>query len=445
MLQRVLIPNRGVVARRIVRACRKLGIQSVICHSDLDAQTPAVEEADEAVRLPGYRAQDTYLNSHLILETAKKLRADAIHPGYGFLAESSSFAEDVDSAGVSFIGPSSDWIKRMSVKTEARSSMSKLGIPVHEGSGLLQNEDCIRDFVEQVGLPIVLKPAAGGGGIGMFVVHEEDEITVKFQQAQSLAKSGFADDSLYAEKYLSKPRHIEFQVVADGSHCAMLGARECSIQRRHQKLIEETPVPGDLDKQLVEIEPQLTSAIRDYDSIGTVECLHAHGKFGFLEMNTRLQVEHGVTEEAHDVDLVAIQLQIAAGDSLDRLDLGSKAPVRHAVEARLYAEDSNRMLPSTGKLNVFHPVSFEGVRIEVGYRAGNYITPYYDPLLAKIIGTGSSREQAIARTSIALKAFEVEGVSTNSELLQYVLGSEPFILGQIHTGLLEQLHSRFSH
>ncbi|MYD80676.1 MAG: biotin carboxylase [Gammaproteobacteria bacterium] len=444
MHQRVLIPNRGVIARRIVRACRKLGIQSVVCHSDLDAQTPAVEECDQAVRLPGYQAKDTYLNSHLVLETAKKCRADAIHPGYGFLAESSSFAEDVETAGISFIGPSSDWIKRMSVKTEARSSMSKLGIPVHEGSGLLQNEDCIRDFVGQVGLPIVLKPAAGGGGIGMFVVHEEDEIAIKFQQAQPLAKSGFADDSLYAEKYLSKPRHIEFQVVADGSDCSILGVRECSIQRRHQKLIEETPVPGDLDKQLADIEPQLTSAIRDYDSIGTVECLYDDGKLGFLEMNTRLQVEHGVTEEAHNVDLVALQVQISAGESLDSLDLGSEKPQQYAVEARLYAEDSERMLPSSGKLNVFRPVPFEGVRIEAGYRAGNYITPYYDPLLAKIIGTGSSREQAIARTAIALKAFEVEGVSTNSELLQNILGSEAFILGRIHTGLLEELHTRSS-
>ena len=332
----------------------------------------------------------------------------------------------------------------MSVKTEARSSMQKLGIPVHEGSGLIQDENCIREFIDQVGLPIVLKPAAGGGGIGMFVVHDEDEITVKFQQAKSLAKSGFADDSLYAEKYLSKPRHIEFQVVGDGSHCAILGARECSIQRRHQKLIEETPVPGELDKQMATIEPQLTAAIQDYDSIGTVECLYADGKFGFLEMNTRLQVEHGVTEEAHNIDLVAVQMQISAGERLDSLDFGSKTPKKYAVEARLYAEDSERMLPSTGKLNVFHPVSFEGVRIEAGYRSGNHITPYYDPLLAKIIGTGSSREQAIARTAIALKAFEVEGVSTNSELLQHVLGSEAFILGRIHTGLLEDLHTRSS-
>ena len=439
MHQRVLISNRGVIARRIVRACRKLGIQSIVCHSDLDAQTPAVEEADDAVRLPGFRAKDTYLNSHLILDIAKKCRADAIHPGYGFLAESSSFAEEVEAAGIAFVGPSSDWIKRMSVKTEARSSMNKLGIPVHEGSGLIRDENCIREFVAQVGLPIVLKPAAGGGGIGMFVVHDEDEIAVKFQQAKTLAQAGFADDSLYAEKYLSKPRHIEFQVVADGSQCAVLGARECSIQRRHQKLIEETPVPGDLDDQQADIEPQLTSAIRDYDSIGTVECLYADGKFGFLEMNTRLQVEHGVTEEAHDVDLVALQLQVSAGESLDSLDLGSKKPNKYAVEARLYAEDSERMLPSTGKLNVFRPVPFEGVRIEAGYQSGNYVTPYYDPLLAKIIGTGSNREQAIARTAIALKAFEVEGVSTNSELLQNVLGTEAFILGRIHTGLLEEL------
>ncbi|MCY3884427.1 MAG: biotin carboxylase [Gammaproteobacteria bacterium] len=445
MFKRVLIANRGVIARRIARACRRLRIESVVCHSDLDAQTPAVEEADGAVRLPGYRVKDTYLNTEQILQAANDCGADAIHPGYGFLAESHSFSIAVKEAGLTFIGPSPEWIRRMSTKTEARDSMRKLGIPVHEGSGLIRDEQCVREFVEQAGLPIVLKPAAGGGGIGMFVVHYEKEIPTKLKQAQTLAQSGFADDSLYAEKYLSQPRHIEFQAVADGSNCAILGARECSIQRRHQKLIEETPVPGDLDEQSATIEPKLTEAIRTYDSVGTVECLYAEGKFGFLEMNTRLQVEHGVTEEAYDVDLVAIQMQISAGGSLDSLDLGSNVPVRHAVEARLYAEDSNRMLPSTGKLNVFRPVSFDGVRIEAGYRAGNHITPYYDPLLAKIIGTGTSREQAIARTSIALKAFEVEGVSTNSDLLQYVLGSEPFILGQVHTGLLEQLHSRFSH
>lgn len=444
MLRRVLIANRGVIARRIVRACRKLEIESVVCHSDVDAQTPAVEEADDAVRLPGYLAKDTYLNTEQILQSAEECGADAIHPGYGFLAESSSFSTSVREAGLTFVGPSTDWIKRMSVKTEARASMRKLGIPVHEGSGLIRDEQCVREFVAQAGLPIILKPAAGGGGIGMFVVRDENEISIKLKQAQSLAKSGFADDSLYAEKYLSKPRHIEFQAVADGSQCAILGARECSIQRRHQKLIEETPVPGNLDEKLMNIEPELSQAIETYDSVGTVECLYADGKFGFLEMNTRLQVEHGVTEEAYSVDLVEIQLKIAAGDPLESLDLGSRTPDQHAVEARLYAEDSNRMLPSTGKLNVFRPVSFDGVRIEVGYRAGNHITPYYDPLLAKIIGTGASREQAIARTSIALKAFEVEGVSTNSELLQYILGSEPFILGQIHTGLLEQLHSRFS-
>lgn len=444
MLQKVLIANRGVIARRIVRACRKQGIQSVVCHSDIDSQTPAVEEADEAVRLPGYRAVDTYLNAPLIIEAAKLHQVDAIHPGYGFLAESSTFAEAVQAVGLIFIGPSSDWIKRMSVKTEARSSMRRFGIPFHEGSGLIQDEQCIREFAAQVGLPIVLKPAAGGGGIGMFVIHSEEEISAKLKQAQSLARSGFGDESLYAEKYLSRPRHIEFQVVADGSKCAIVGARECSIQRRHQKLIEETPVPADLDDQYETLVPQLTAAIQDYDSIGTVECLYADGKFGFLEMNTRLQVEHGVTEEAHRVDLVALQMQIAAGDSLLSLDLGSTKPLQYAVEARLYAEDSERMLPSTGKLNTFRPVSFEGVRIEAGYRAGNYITPYYDPLLAKIIGTGSSREQAIARTAIALKAFEVEGVATNSELLQYVLGSEAFILGKIHTGLLEDLRSRYS-
>ena len=440
MLKRVLIANRGVIARRIIRACKKLGIESVCCHSDIDAQTPAVSEADHAIRLPGYRAEDTYLNVVRILEAAKDCGADAIHPGYGFLSESSYFAQQVEDANLVFVGPSPPWIERMSEKTKARSAMRNLGVPMHEGSGLLRNDCDLSAFAQQVGLPIVLKPAAGGGGIGMFVIESTDELSTKLKQAQALAKASFSDESIYAEKYLTRPRHIEFQVVGDGSSCVVLGERECSVQRRHQKLIEETPVPEPKPIRLDETKEDLLQAVADYNSVGTVEYLYGEDKFGFLEMNTRLQVEHGVTEEAHDVDLVSLQLQIAGGETLDSLGVVPSDPSLFAVEARLYAEDSGTMLPSAGKLNVFHPVQFEGVRIETAYQAGNYVTPYYDPLLAKIIGTGSTREQAIARTTVALKAFEVEGVSTNSLLLQNILGSEAFILGRIHTQLVADLH-----
>ncbi len=441
MFERVLIANRGAIASRIVRTCRELNLHSVCCYSDIDSDLPAIDEADEAVRLPGYKAEDTYLNADQVLQAAAHCGAEAIHPGYGFLAESSKFAKQVAEAGLVFVGPSPKWIEDMSEKTHARSTMQNLGFPVHQGSGVVQTADDVRAFIDQVDLPILLKPARGGGGIGMMVVEHEDELRHKLMLARELATRAFSDDSLYAEKYLAKPQHIEFQIIGDGANCVSLGARDCSVQRRHQKLLEETPVPRISQQELNDLSDTLVNAIRGYDSVGTVECLYADGEFGFLEMNTRLQVEHGVTEEAHSVDLVAAQLQIAQGRKLSEIDLGSSNPTSYAVEARLYAEDSVQMLPSSGCLAAFQPVNFEGVRIDVAYRAGNHVTPYYDPLLAKIIGTGSSREQAIARTAIALKAFEVSGVSTNSTLLQSILGSEAFILGRVHTDLVSQLHS----
>lgn len=439
MLRRVLIANRGAIARRIVRACRELNVESVCCHSDIDAQTPAVVEADDAARLPGYRAKDTYLNAQAILEAATRCRVDSIHPGYGFLAESSSFANQVEQAGLVFVGPSPSWIERMSEKTQARTEMRDCGVPTHEGSGTIKKISELLDFVEKVGLPVVLKPAAGGGGIGMFVVEDIEQLETRYSQARALAKASFSDDSLYAEKYLSRPRHIEFQLVGDGTESFIVGERECSVQRRHQKLIEETPAPGIHRNQLEEIQDCLIGAVAGYDSVGTVECLYANERFGFLEMNTRLQVEHGVTEEATGLDLVALQLRIAGGESLSSRDCTPTLQDQFAVEARLYAEDSTTMLPSAGKLNTFRPVQFEGVRIETAYRTGNYVTPYYDPLLAKIIGSGTSREQAIARTALALKAFDIEGVATNSALLQNILGSEAFILGRIHTQMVSDL------
>ena len=439
LLQRVLIANRGAVARRIIRACRKLGIESVSCHSDIDTETPAVEEADHAVRLPGYRAADTYLNADLILQRAEECEADSIHPGYGFLAESTTFARSVQNRGMTWIGPAPEWIERMGNKTLARREMREKGFPSHEGSEVLDSPKKLQKFADRVGFPLLLKPVAGGGGIGMFVVENQEELPAKFKQAQALASRAFSDASLYAEKYLSKPRHIEFQILGDGEECISLGERDCSVQRRHQKLIEESPAPA-VDRTLLqEIETKCNDALRGYDSIGTVECLYADQEFGFLEMNTRLQVEHGVTEEAIGVDLVEAQLRLASGESLSDLQLDSVAEGKCAVEARLYAEDSEKMLPSTGRLNVFRPVHFKGVRIETAYKQGNFLSPYYDPLLAKIIATGSSREQAIARTTLALKAFEIQGVATNSELLQNVLGSEAFILGRMHTELLSEV------
>lgn len=439
MFNRVLIANRGAVARRIVRACRSLGVESVCVHSDLDTETPAVEEANSSARLPGYKVSDTYLNYHRIVEIAKNRAVDAIHPGYGFLAESVAFARAVIEAGMVFIGPSPEWMALMSEKTEARNTMKNKGMPMHPGSGLIESEAELSIVIEEIGYPMIIKPVAGGGGIGMSIAENEDTLISAFRRSQDLARRNFGVGAVYAEQYLTKPRHIEFQVLGDGAHCICIGERDCSVQRRHQKLIEEAPVPYVNQDALDEAKDSVTAAIDGYDNIGTVECLYSDEQFGFLEMNTRLQVEHGVTEESLGVDLVTTQIRLAAGEKLAMIPLASRTPSLHAVEVRLYAEDSKSMLPSTGLLQVFEPPTMEGVRVDAAYTQGNFISPYYDPLLAKLIAVGTTREEAIARVTIALKAFAVSGVKTNSQLLQDTLGSEAFILGRMHTGLLEDL------
>ena len=439
MFSRVLIANRGAVARRVIRACHDLGVEVGCVHSDIDATTPAVAEADFAARLPGYKVVDTYLNIDKILDVAREHKVDAIHPGYGFLAESEEFARAVGDAGMNFIGPSISWMEVMSEKTQARATMASKGMPVHPGSEVIETKEDLAAAVKTVGLPMMLKPAAGGGGIGMIVIRSEDKLWSVFERSRELASRTFGDGRLYAEKYLDKPRHIEFQILGDGAESICIGERDCSVQRRHQKLIEEAPVPYVDNELLGRTRDQILGAVDTYDSVGTVECLYANSEFGFLEMNTRLQVEHGVTEESAGVDLVTAQIRLAAGDSLDSLDLKPRSPLLYAVEARLYAEDPKTLLPSTGFLQVFEPPQMEGVRIESTYAEGNVVSPYYDPLLAKVIGVGETREQAIARTTIALKAFNVEGVNTNSQLLQTALGIEAFILGGMHTELVADL------
>ena len=439
MLKRILIANRGVVAARIVRACRSIGVESVVAVSDIDAKLPYVEAADTVVRLPGYKPEDTYLNVEQLVSSALSVGADAIHPGYGFLAENADFAATVSKAGLTFIGPKEDWIRKMGEKTQARKWMGKRGFPIHAGSEALENQ---RDALEQarvIGYPVMLKPASGGGGIGMSVVHDDQELTLAFQTAVSLAKRTFGEASVYLEKYLTKPRHIEVQLLGDGHTVLPLFERDCSIQRRHQKVIEEGPAPLIARDVIERLQDKAIDALAGYDSLGTLEMLMTDEGFGFLEMNTRLQVEHAVTEEMTGLDLVALQIQVAAGEKLQQLVTCSPKINQHAVEARLYSEDSKRMFPSTGRLSVFRPPEMTGVRVDTGYAEGCSVTPYYDPLLAKIVGKGSTREQAIGRTLIAIQAFEVEGVETNKELLQTVLGSEEFILGRLHTGLIGDL------
>ena len=439
MFKRVFVANRATVARRVVRACRELGIDSVAAHADIDAAAPHLAEATATARLPGYRAQDTYLNATRLIEAAKQSHCDALHPGYGFLAENADFARSVEDAGIRFIGPAAHWIETLGDKTRARQAMAEAGFPVHAGSGVLNDLDDAKEAVRQTGFPAVLKPAAGGGGIGMLRVASEADLSAAFATARTQAARAFGNDAVYVEAWLERPRHIEYQVIGDGDTTLSVLERECSVQRRHQKVIEEAPAPG-LDRSLLaEIEAAATAALAGYDSLGTVETLYVEGEFGFLEVNTRLQVEHGVTEAITGIDLVQAQIRIAAGEPLGEVMPDNVAAGGHAVEARIYAEDSERLLPSTGRLSVHRPPDLVGVRIESGYAEGQWVTPYFDPLLAKVIGTGATREQAIGRTLVGVKAFDIQGVATNRELLQNVLGSEPFIAGRLHTGLLDEL------
>ena len=436
MFSRVFVANRATVARRVVRACNDLGLESVAAYADIDAAAPHLAEATGTARLPGYTAAATYLNAEKVVAAAKASGADALHPGYGFLAEDADFARAVASAGMRFIGPDPHWIEGLGEKTKARATMAAAGLPVRDGSDVLTDLDAALAAANRIGYPVLLKPAAGGGGIGMLKADDEVGLSSAFATGRALAASAFGDGAVYLEKWLAEPRHIEFQVIGDGESTVGVFERECSVQRRHQKVIEEAPAPLADRERLAVVEATAVAALAGYDSLGTVETLYAGGDFGFLEVNTRLQVEHGVTEEVTGIDLVAAQIRIAAGDRLANILPESIEAQRHAVEARIYAEDSVRMLPSTGRLAVFRPPTLTGVRVDTGYAEGQWVTPYFDPLLGKVIGTGATREQAIGRTLVGVKAFEIQGVATNRALLETTLGGEAFIAGRLHTGML---------
>ena len=439
MFERVFIANRATVARRVVRACRDLGIETVAAYADVDAEAPHLAEATATARLPGYAAADTYLNAERLIDAAKSAGADALHPGYGFLAESAPFARAVEAAGIRFIGPSPQWIEAMGEKTRARAAFAATGFPVRAGSEPLGDAEAAVEAADRLGYPVLLKPVAGGGGIGMVRADDAHALSSAYSTARAAAAGAFGDGGVYLEKWLTEPRHIEFQIIGDGERTLGVFERECSVQRRHQKVIEEAPAPLPDRGGIAEVEAAAVRALAGYDSLGTVETLYADGDFGFLEVNTRLQVEHGVTEEVTGIDLVGAQIRVAAGAPLTTILPERLATDGYAVEARIYAEDSVRMLPSTGRLVAYRPPRLTGVRVETGYAEGQSVTPYYDPLLAKVIGTGATREQAIGRTLIGVKAFDIQGVATNRALLQATLGSEAFIAGRLHTGMLAAL------
>ena len=437
MFTKVLIANRGAIARRVVRACNALGIASVAVYSEADAGAPYLQEASEALPLRGNSAADTYLNVPALLECLQASGADALHPGYGFLAENAAFAEAVTAAGATFIGPSPRWLDHMGDKVKARALLSQHGFPVLPGSGVVATLEAALTAAERIGYPLMLKPSAGGGGIGMRRVRDGGELQRAFPQASQLAAGAFGDPALFLEALVEGARHVEIQLLADGRGGAMhLYERDCSLQRRHRKIIEEAPAPGIERASLDALAEQAARVMGElgYDNVGTLETLYRSREgFGFIEMNTRIQVEHGVTEAVTGMDLVATQIALAAGSRLpERPPL-----VGHAVEARVYAEDERTGFPATGTLTRLRTPELFGVRFDTGYRQGQAITPYYDPLIAKVIGWGNTREQAIGRTLVGVRALEIRGVASNVALLERALQDRRFLAGDVHVGFFD--------
>ncbi|MGZ8266454.1 MAG: acetyl-CoA carboxylase biotin carboxylase subunit [Burkholderiales bacterium] len=447
MFNKVLVANRGAVAGRVLRALNELHIRSVAVYSEADAHAPYLELATETYAIGPAPAPESYLNQDVLLGVIRTSHADGVHPGYGFLSENAAFAQRVIDAGAGFIGPSPRWIDAMGHKTRARELAARHGMPVSRGSDVLPSDiDAIVAAARSIGFPVLVKPAGGGGGIGMLPAHTEAQLAEAVERSRSMASRGFGSAEVYLERLLERPRHIEFQVLGDRHGDAVhLFERDCSTQRRNQKVIEEAPAPALEREELVALADRIARMVRDigYDNIGTVEMLRgADGSFSFLEMNTRLQVEHGVTEEITGVDLVRAQIRCAAGEKLADV-LPEKIQIRgHAMQARVYAEDPRNFFPSPGKLVVFRPPEGDRIRVETGYAEGRDVTPHYDPMIAKVIVHGETREAAVKRLIEALEGFEIQGLKTNVSAVLAILKSEPFQAGQVHTGLIPEVLGR---
>jgi acetyl-CoA carboxylase, biotin carboxylase subunit len=446
VIRSVLVANRGEIAVRIMRACRELNIRSIAVYSDADRTAPHVLMADEAHRIGPPEASRSYLNGTRILEAAKASGAEAVHPGYGFLAENAAFARLVEDSGLIFIGPSSGAIGAMGDKVTARKYMKNAGVPVIPGSddpvGSVENAAI---EAEKIGFPVILKAVGGGGGKGMRIVEESGEIRSSFIAAQNEAQAAFGDNRIFIEKYLVSPKHIEVQVIADSQgDCVHLGERECSVQRRHQKIVEEAPSPGLQPEVRMAMAAAAVNAARacDYRNAGTVEFLvDAHGSFYFLEMNTRIQVEHPVTEDVTGMDIVKEQISIASGRSLS-ITQGDVAIRGHAVECRIYAEDGdNDFLPSTGTIRRMISPGGPGIRIDSGYREGDAVTIHYDPLISKVISWGRTRNEALMRMIRALNEYTIQGVRTNINACLDILRHPSFVEGTYTTRLIAELYS----
>lgn len=446
MFRKVLVANRGEIALRVIRACRELGIQTVAVYSEADRESLHVRFADDDVCIGPAPARDSYLKIPRLIAAAEITGADAIHPGYGFLAENAEFAETCAASNITFIGPTAEQIRVMGDKAAARKAMMDVGVPIVPGTpGPIEDPDAALEFAKGIGFPVIIKAAAGGGGKGMRVAKDADEFTRSFSLARSEALSAFGSGDVYVEKFLARPRHIEFQILGDKhGNVIHLGERDCSVQRRHQKLIEEAPSPAmtsELRARMGEAAVRGAKAI-EYVGAGTIEMLlDEDGSFYFMEMNTRIQVEHPVTEMLTGMDLVQAQIRLARGEPLqDVLRQDAICPCGHAIEARVYAErPAMGFLPSPGTISAMQlPEAEPGLRIDTGYRAGDQVTIHYDPMLAKIIAGGADRAQAIDRLDRALAEIRIEGIATNIAFLRKLLAHERFRAGEVSTGFVDE-------
>lgn len=445
MFESLLVANRGEIARRIIATANGMGIRTVAVYSEADADLPFVREADEAVLLGPAAPAQSYLDVDAVLAAAKQTGAQAVHPGYGFLSENADFAEAVTAAGLTWVGPSPDAMRSMGDKIAARNRMAAAGVPVAPGTpDPVPDAQAALAAAHEIGYPVMVKAAAGGGGIGMSAAFNDEELTAAYETARTRAERFFSDPAILLEKYVPSARHIEVQILglADGTVVA-LGERDCSVQRRHQKVAEESPSPA--------VTPEIRAAIMDaavkageavgYRNAGTVEMLFdtATGDAWFLEMNTRLQVEHPVTEAVTGLDLVAEQLRIAAGEapSFDAANVPTASG--HAIELRIYAEDPKRFLPGPGAITEWVEPTGDGVRVDAGYESGNTVTPFYDPLLAKLIVHGSNRQEALAMARAAVEGFTIVGPKNNLPFFTELLANDEFVRGDYDTGLISRM------
>ncbi len=443
MFKKILIANRGEIALRVICACKELGITAVAIYSEADRNSLHVRFADEAICIGPPRLQESYLNIPAVISAAEIANVDAIHPGYGLLSENANFAEVCQACGIKFIGPPPEITRMMGEKEKARATMKREGVPILPGSdGIIGSADEAIEWARSVGFPVIVKASAGGGGRGMRVIRDEQELPNMFHAAQSEAAAAFGNGDLYMEKFIERPRHIEFQVLADEyGHVMSLGERECSIQRRHQKLVEEAPsvkVTQELRDRIGGILVKTLSSI-GYMNAGTIEFLmDEDDSLHFIEMNTRIQVEHPVTEMTTDVDLVKSQILIAAGEKLSNIITSPVSFRGHAIECRINAEHPERFTPSAGKITVFNMPGGTGVRVDTAAYAEGVIPPYYDSLIAKLIVRGRDRGEAISRMSRALEMFVVEGIHTSIPLHQRIMRDPDFRAGNFDTKFMER-------